>query len=57
MLIHLELGIYSDRVLPAFDFEISVAKCFSHQEEVTAVSNACKVGRGKELTRDELIFV
>lgn len=29
---------------------------FLHWEEVTARSSACKAGRGKELTRDELIF-
>ena len=31
--------------------------CVLHQEEATAASNACKVGRGKELRHDELIFV
>lgn len=55
LLIHLKLGIYSlIGSLPAFDF---VAKCFLHQEEVTAVSNAYKLGREKGLTRDKLIFV
>lgn len=52
------LGVYSlIESLPAFDLKFLLLSVFLHQEEVTAVSNACRVGRGKELTRDELIFV
>lgn len=40
----------------AFDLR-PLRRSVLHQEEAAAVRNAWKVGRGKELTRDELIFV